>query len=132
MKTQTATLIAGGAVLLAIGGVVVFYGRLKDINKGTPYEGSGAVGTVGNITNQVLGGIPQKLGEALGSGLYEAFHDDDAGDDVYHIVTFPDGEKHAISSGAVNDKGRFTYAGTTYALVLRKDGTGGRYFAVIP
>lgn len=97
---------------LAIVGVlgIAAYSLYKffDINKGTPYEGSGAVGTLANLTNQVLGGVPQALGDALGS----AFAPDESGANLTYTFTFPNGTKGAVNSNAVNSQGNFNYSGS--------------------
>jgi hypothetical protein len=74
----------GYAVLLGVG-AVVFVGlflflksqakaaaaALADVNQGTPYEGTGVVGTLGNAANQVSGGWLADQGTQLGGWLYE-------------------------------------------------------------
>lgn len=39
---------------------------ISRVNEGTPYEGTGVIGTLGNITNQASGGYLQRFGEYLG------------------------------------------------------------------
>lgn len=85
-----------GAKLLAM---------FKDVNKGTPYEGTGAVGTLGNLTNQILGGVPQSLGESI-SQWFEP--DYSGGDNVFYTVLFPDNSKHAVGATTIDSKGYFT------------------------
>jgi hypothetical protein len=77
-------MIAGG--VLAAGVVVYLLSRkLKDaaadaveavanVNEGTPYEGWGAVGTLGNITNRLSGGVLERFGEWIGSSAFDVFH----------------------------------------------------------
>jgi hypothetical protein len=74
----------GYAVLLGVG-AVVFVGlflflksqakqaaaAIADVNKGTAYEGTGVVGTLGNAANQVSGGVLADAGTSLGGWLYE-------------------------------------------------------------
>lgn len=74
----------GYAVLLGVG-AVVFVGlflflksqakqaaaAIADVNKGTPYEGTGVAGTLGNAANQVSGGALADAGTNLGGWLYE-------------------------------------------------------------
>jgi hypothetical protein len=77
--------------VLAIAGLVGIawwvYSRVKgeaaaaaqavaNVNQGTPYEGAGIIGTLGNFTNQALGGVPQSVGQSLGGWLYDLTHDD--------------------------------------------------------
>jgi hypothetical protein len=52
----------------------------------------------------------ENVGSALGTGLYERIHPGAVGETVFHIVTFPNGSRHSIPSGSVNDKGQFRYA----------------------
>ena len=73
----------GYAVLLGVG-AVVFVGlflflksqakqaaaAIADVNKGTPYEGTGVAGTLGNAANQVSGGALAAEGTNLGGWLY--------------------------------------------------------------
>lgn len=77
----------GYAVLLGVG-AVVFVGlflflksqakqaaaAIADVNKGTPYEGTGVVGTLGNAANQVSGGWLADQGTQLGGWLYEVLN----------------------------------------------------------
>lgn len=65
-------------MILAIGGVVVVLGFLArnqlavvgaaiaNPNEGTPFEDTGIVGTLGNITDQASGGIFGRIGSAIG------------------------------------------------------------------
>lgn len=101
--------IAVGVAVVAVLGVAAYtVYRVLDINKGTPYEGGGVVGTLGNLTNQVLGGAPQAIGEALGS----AFAPDESGANLTYAFTFPDGTRGAVNSNAVDSQGYFNYSGT--------------------
>jgi hypothetical protein len=47
-----------------------------DVNKGTAYEGAGVVGTLGNVTNQVSGGLLGNIGSWLGGAIFDATHSD--------------------------------------------------------
>lgn len=56
---------------LALGGYYAFK-RLDaktDINRGTAFEGTGAIGTLGNITDKASGGILSRFGRAVGDLL---------------------------------------------------------------
>lgn len=44
------------------------------VTAGTPYAGTGFIGTVAAGENDILGGAPQAFGEWLGNGLYDLFH----------------------------------------------------------
>jgi len=77
----------GYAVLLGVG-ALVFVGltlflksqakqaaaAIADVNKGTPYEGAGVVGTLGNVVNQASGGTLADVGESIGGWLYDWLH----------------------------------------------------------
>ena len=39
---------------------------VENVNEGTPFEGTGVIGTLGNVTNQASGGILGRIGEAIG------------------------------------------------------------------
>lgn len=74
-KAPPVQLALGAAIVL---GALYFLGRravgdvaaaVGNVNAGTPYAGTGPIGTLGNITNRVLFGAPQWLGERIGGGL---------------------------------------------------------------
>ena len=93
---------------------------IANINKGTPYEGSGPIGTLGNIANTVSGGSLTRLGEKVASFFVPSPNDKVFATD--YIVTFPNGARHAISSTLVNANGFFTYSGVRYRLALDSNG----------
>lgn len=45
---------------------------ITTFNDGTPFEGAGVVGTVGNITNKASGGILARIGSSIGGALADA------------------------------------------------------------
>lgn len=49
---------------------------VDNFNKDTPYEGSGVVGAVGNVTNKVSGGVLGSIGDWLGSAIFDATHEE--------------------------------------------------------
>ena len=57
-----------------VGGVVfgfivigsLFKSRLLAINEGTPFEGAGILGTLGNVTDQASGGNLSAIGSRIG------------------------------------------------------------------
>ncbi len=55
------------------------------------------------------------------------FGPDAVGTDVYHLVTFPDGSRHAIGANLVEPSGQFTYNGYPYQL---GQDAAGRWVAV--
>lgn len=95
MANPAAQLLKADPVKLAMGaaivrGVVYLLGRqtVKDvgraagaaasavanINEGTPYDGAGVVGTLGNAANALSGGLLARLGGWIGRGLYDVTH----------------------------------------------------------
>lgn len=54
---------AGGATVDAIAGV----------NEGTPFEGAGVVGTLGNAANTVSGGVLADIGSSIGLFFSDIF-----------------------------------------------------------
>ena len=64
--------IAGAILLLgkqAKQAVVDTANAVKEVNKGTAYEGAGVVGTLGNVTNQASGGFFERIGSKIGGAL---------------------------------------------------------------
>ncbi len=122
---KPAIAIGIGAGVLAVGGVLVwkFWDKLSNINKGTPYEGAGVVGTAGNAVNQALGGVPQSVGEAIGSGLFTLVNGDyESGDVEFYTTNFPDGSRHAIKVDSVDSDGSFRYLGVGYTMTTDRNG----------
>lgn len=107
-----------------------FLDKIANFNKGTSFEGTGAIGTLGNATNQLLGGAPATIGETLSRWTYNLLNSDDIA--PTYTVTFPDGTKHAVEPKSVNSGGTFVastytgaYAGKT--LTLYVDASGKKY-----
>jgi len=111
--------VVGGVGLLVYKLISGGFKAVADINKGTPYEGAGVAGTLGNVTNQVLGGAPQTIGEAIGGGLYSIFGSNPDVSSVTYIVNFPDGMRHAVDSAQVDGNGNFIFNGSRYTLTDR-------------
>lgn len=97
--------------VIAVGGYLVW--KLFQLVTGI---GEGATAIVKGV-----GTLPRTIGEAIGSGLFDLFHPDAAGESLYYTATFPDGARHAIPSGSVDAGGRFSYAGLRYQLVTQKE-----------
>lgn len=117
----TLALLAGGGFLLykAVRGIL-------DINKGTPYQGAGPVGTAANIMNQVSGGTLAAAGSWLGTKLYDWTHSGgSAGLSTVYVVAFPNGTSHAINPNQVNSDGRFMYESRVYQ--IKVDANGKKY-----
>lgn len=47
---------------------------IANVNEGTPYEGTGVVGTLGHATNVVTGNWLDNLGGWIGRGIYDITH----------------------------------------------------------
>ena len=67
VSSEATILIGVSAVALVVVYLVVKKTgqAVLNVNAGTPYAGAGAVGTLGNATNSILGGAPQSFGEWL-------------------------------------------------------------------
>jgi hypothetical protein len=110
MKAPTINMPEGYALLIGVG-VVAFIGltlflkkqaaaaanAIANVNAGTPYEGSGVVGTLGNAVNQASGGTLQTLGESIGGWVYELFN-------PYDPNAATDATNYADDSAAVTRK----------------------------
>ena len=55
---------------------------VADINEGTPFEGTGVVGAVGNVTNVASGGVLANIGSAIGQFFSGSFFDRRTVDDL--------------------------------------------------
>lgn len=110
--------LAGGAYLLW-----QLYQTITNPNKGTAFEGTGVVGTAANVMNQVSGGLPEKIGRALGGGLYSLFNPGSADRAISptFMVYFPsENALHAIPSNQVSNGGVFSYGSQRYRIVILK------------
>lgn len=92
---------------------------IGNVNKGTPFEGFGPVGTVGNITNRISGGTLAAAGERIARYFFPV---SDPTESLFYVALFPDGEKHAIASRDVDRNGFFTRAGVRYRLAQAESG----------
>jgi hypothetical protein len=113
-----------------------FWDKITNFNKGTAFEGTGAIGTLGNATNQLLGGAPAAIGETLSRWTYDLLNSDD-NDNVSVTpfnVTYPDGVKRPVYPNEISKSGTFLattkyganpYAGKT--LTIYVDATGKKY-----
>lgn len=101
MLPQINTVKGGAGWAIAIGAAVVgiwWLGRqakgavvdgvkstataISNVNQGTPYEGTGVIGTLGHTVDTIGGGVFSSAGEWIGGKLYDLF-----------------GEQPAINSG---------------------------------
>lgn len=117
-------LYVGVAASVAVA-VWYFWDKLANFNKGTAFENTGAVGTLGNATNQLLGGAPAAIGETLSRWTFDLLNSDAGGDNTYYTVTFANGERHAVAASTVGRDGKFVYGGKTYTLYV--DASGKKY-----
>lgn len=85
-------------VLLGLGGIGVWA-----VNKLTGWGSDAARGL-------------RTFGEAIGSGLYDLFHKNQAGELLFYNVRFADsGKQHAVASGTVSQDGIFMWPQVTNA-----------------
>jgi hypothetical protein len=128
MKAPAALQSKEGQLLaLGIVGALVLYWlvkKLTDFNKGTPYAGTGAVGTLGNVTDQLSGGTLSAFGQWIGDNLPVG---GSTGASVYYTVTFPDGARHAVDASTVDGAGYFTFNGVAYTLGMDASGAHVAY-----
>lgn len=110
-----------GLAVLAVGSWLV--SKLTDFNKGTAFENTGAIGTLGNATNQVLGGVPAAVGTTLSETLFNLTHDDFDGT-TYLFVFAESGGKGAVNSSDVDSRGFFNYWRDGQRYQLKKDQDG--------
>jgi len=113
-----------GLAAVGVGAVLalVFFGRKLFDTSGTPYEGAGAVGALGNAFDKASGGTLSSVGTQLGETVYNWFNPPDTSADVYYAVQFPDGAKHSISARDIDSSGYFTPNRSVYTWSI-----GGRW-----
>lgn len=76
LNSRAVVIVAG----VAVGALVVYLiGRkvasaVTNINRGTPYQGGGVIGTLGNVTNQASGGLLADFGGWLGGKIFDLTH----------------------------------------------------------
>lgn len=71
---EGATEAAGAAVDMTTG-VLTGNNQITQTARTTAYQGAGILGTLGAATDQILGGVPSRIGESLGGWLYEAINE---------------------------------------------------------
>lgn len=64
------------------------------LTNGTPYQGTGVVGTIAAAANSASGGALQSIGEAIGGWVYDATHK------AYDPSTGLQGAQKTVSDGA--------------------------------
>lgn len=83
----------------------------------------GALAVGGYLVYRTINKVGDSLatfGGAIGSGLYDLFHKNQAGEQLHYTVKFPDGSQHAVPSGTVSADGIFSYGGKRYRLAIDK------------
>lgn len=98
--------------------------KFAGINKGTPYEGSGVVGTAANIANKASGGALAAAGGFIGRALYDFVNPSSPRGQVFWTFTLPDGTRGAVDSADVKG-GLFVRRGARFR--LKVDSTGTKY-----
>ncbi len=71
MNKNTQMILVAGAAVVAL---TYFFRQqaadavaaVAEINEGTPYEGAGALGTLGNVTDKASGGVLSRVGSGIG------------------------------------------------------------------
>ena len=113
-------LIAG----LGVGGYLLYkiWNTATNPNAGTPYEGTGIVGTAANIMNQASGGALAATGTSIGGTLFQWINPAPGGPMIYYTTLFPDGTSNAVPSTSVDSNGNFTYNGAAYLMQLDANG----------
>lgn len=109
LGAQSDALLVGVVVVSFIGLVLFLKKQASDaliaaanVNKGTQYEGTGAVGTLGNAADQVSGGALGAIGTAIGAGLFGLFnseYDPNAASNGVTLTT----NKAAVADNYFND-----------------------------
>ena len=71
MNNNLRFLLIGIGGILAVGFLLrrqaaAAIGAVADVNEGTPFEGTGVIGTAGNIANVASGGILADIGSGIG------------------------------------------------------------------
>lgn len=75
-QTQTVIAIVGGIVVLgflARRQVAQGVEAIAAVNEGTPFEGAGVVGTLGNAANTASGGVLADIGSSIGLFFSDIF-----------------------------------------------------------
>jgi len=80
-NAQGYAVLLGVGALVAVGLFLFAKKQVKDaaaaianVNAGTPYEGAGVVGTLGNAADQASGGVLSSIGEAIGGWFFDVTH----------------------------------------------------------
>lgn len=85
LNSRAVMIVAG---VLAAGAVLYFFGRqvtraassavkaVSNVNQGTPYEGTGVLGTLGHATDAASGGLLSQFGGWLGRKVFDLTHEE--------------------------------------------------------
>jgi hypothetical protein len=63
-----------GEVASGVGGLASGNNAITKSARTDAYQGAGILGTLGAATDQILGGVPSQIGEALGGWTYDLLH----------------------------------------------------------
>lgn len=99
----------------AVGGIV---SGNNAVTRGTVYEGTGTLGTIGAATDAVSGGVLSAVGEKISSW----FTPTQTGADLYFRTIFPDASVGAVPSNSIDAQGYFTYKGGRYRMGFNASG----------
>lgn len=76
MKNQQILLIIGGVVFVGFllrNQAAAAVEAVANVNEGTPFEGAGVVGTLGNAANTASGGLLADIGSGIGLFFSDIF-----------------------------------------------------------
>lgn len=119
------------AVATVVAVIAYLVNKLGDVNKGTAFEGTGAIGTLGHAADALSGGALSSTGSAIGGALFDLTHSDYA-NAITYTFAFRDGP-YAGKNGAVNadevdsDTGIFAYYKDGVQYRLQKDSSGNKF-----
>ncbi len=71
LSKNTQTVLAIGGVILVLGilarkSIAAGVDAVANVNQGTPFEGAGIIGTLGNVADTASGGVLADTGSAIG------------------------------------------------------------------
>ena len=117
-----------GAAVAAVGGVLYYIVyKIMNPNAGTPYAGTGAVGTLGNVFDQLSGGALSAAGSAIGTTLYDWTHDNEQGlSDTYLFTIQGTTTRGAVNASEVGPTGIFVRRADGKTYTLKRDDKGNR------
>lgn len=103
---------AVGAAADTVAGIATGNNALTD---GTPYAGTGVLGTLGAATNAVSGGAFQAIGERIVSVFTPDVSDAERYDLMYGVL-FPDGRRRAVRATEISKDGVYAKDGALWLI----------------